>query len=244
MTWQLVSSCHKDDRSKQPSKCRVGPNIFIFFTWFNVQNAPSQTVRVSDEMNVNNTGWLTARSDQPCRRDPGRLVSLFVLLDLCTSWLAVCICQGCLFLPWLITGCLGLFTLHHYHYHYHHRPHQDCHPLIVSCHNVPRAAWETPWENWQQPSQIPSGVRCEASWGANSCETLTTWLLLSNWDWPVKLRFLIATNWELLCFMIHFTDWRIALDGDTFYPCMSRPFTRYRFMFMRSWHSSSSLCWV
>ena len=131
---------------------------FYFFPKIkNVQNAPSQTVR--DEMNVNNTAWLTARSDQSCRRDTlAWSVSLFVLLDLCTSWQTVCIC---FYHDWLIRGCLGclpgititiiiIINLIKAVIRW-------LSPVIMS----PCAAWETPWENWQQPSQITSVVRCK-----------------------------------------------------------------------------------
>ena len=207
-------------------------------------------------MNVNNTAWLTARSDQSCRRDTlAWSVSLFVLLDLSTSWQTVCIC---FYHDWLIRGCLGclpsititiiiIINLIK-------AVTRWLSPVIMS----PCAAWETPWENWQQPSQITSVVRCKVvgtaeiicfvSSGMTTDHVSHVSLLLNismiyyiikrqlcMWNLllflPVKLeltcwKILIATNWELLCFMIHFVDWRIALE-DTFYSCMSRPFTWY-----------------
>ena len=146
-------------------------------------------------------------SDQPCRRDPGRMVSLFVLLVL--GWLFVFV------FVFAMTDYLRLFTRHHhYHYHYHHLPHQGCHPLIVPCHNVPCSVGDS----MRKLTRIISDNICHKMRGTEQIHEKLKWpiLFLSQIGTDLlKLRSLIATNWELLCFMIHFTDWRIAL-GDTF----------------------------
>ena len=191
-------------------------------------------------MNVNNTEWLTSR-DQIC--PVGEIlvawsVCLFCGISVHLSWLFVFV----VVFVFAMTDYLRLFTRHHhYHYHYHHLPHQGCHPLIVSCHNVPvcsvgdfmRKLTGTILDNIWRKMRGSEQIHEKLKWPILFPSQIGFDLL--------KLRSLIAYQLRATLFYDPFY-WLEDSIGGYIYPCMSRPFTWYRFMFMRSWHSSSSLC--
>ena len=164
-------------------------------------------------MNVNNTERLTS-SDQIC--PVGEIlvawsVCLFCGISVHLGWLFVFVVV--FVLPWLITrGCLpGIITIT---------------IIIIICLIKAVTRWLSPVI--MSPYSVGESMRkltgtildniCRKIRGREQIHEKLKWPILflsQNGTDLLKLRSLIATNWELLCFMIHFTDWRIAL-GDTF----------------------------